>query len=107
VAPAAAFITVSVTSVLLMPRNSPATTTPATSTALCSVQTAIATSTSAADQGGQDRRHGTPALLQARCDDHRGDGQRHAQPKNTSPTWCAFMFSGNSVYANSVKKPKL
>ncbi len=104
----AAPMTASVMTVLLMPRNAPATITPTTRTVLSSVQIAIA-ARSSAKSVSEPRTVGTDPIRRCRI------GATHTeviasstpQPKKIRPTWWAFMSSGNGVNASSVKKPML
>ena len=104
----AAPMTASVITVLLTPRNAPATITPTTSTVRESVQIAMAARSSANSESAISTVGTEPIARWRRGATHTEViASRMPQPKKTSPTWCAVMSSGNGVNASSVKKPML
>ena len=104
----AAFITVSVTSVLLMPRKNPARITPPASTALLSVNTAMASRITANAASASRIEDTVPSRACSHGATHTElMASSRPQPKKISPIARALMSSGNGVKASSVKKPKL
>src|SRR4051794_5645750 len=104
----AAPITAWVISVLLTPRNAPATTMPTTSTALESVNTAI-TARSTANSRSAPTTEGSSPI---RASSHGAattevKASSSPQPKKIQPTCEAAMSSGKGAKASSVKKPTL
>ena len=101
-------MTASVMTVLLMPRNAPATTTPTTRAALWSVSTAII-ARSRANRLSEASTVGTEPNRRCSIGATQTEviASSRPQPKKIRPTWWAFMSSGNGVKASSVKKPML
>src|SRR3954447_12254168 len=104
----AAPMTACVITVLLIPRNAPATTTPMTSAVRESVQIAIA-ARSRANRVRLVSAVGTvPSLRSSQgATQTEVKASRIPHPKKTQPTWEAVMSSGNGVKASRVKNPML
>jgi len=94
--------------VLLTPRNAPATTTPTTRAALTSVSTAIIARSRAKRDSDTSTVGTDPKRAWSTGATHTDvTASSTPQPKKIRPTWCAVMSRGNGVKASKVKKPML